>query len=251
MFDWDGTLLDSFRADQRAYRAMFRALGVRFTPQDLARHYHPDWYRVYRAAKIDRALWDQADRVWRTAYARESPQLLPAARAVVRNLARRFTLGLVTSGSRDRVSIQLEDLGLREQFAVRVCSEDASRRKPHPAPLQMALRLAGLAPEDCVYVGDSPQDIEMARRAGVRSIGIPGPFPTERGLRLARPDLLLDSLKDLPRHLARVPEKGERKAAALNSLSALAKPQSREKRQAQAKRTAGRCRGQTKNPPGA
>lgn len=211
LFDWDGTLLNSFAADERAYRAMFEALGVEFTVEDLARHYHPDWYRVYRAAKIDRARWDEADRIWRKAYARESPKLLPAARAVLRNLACRFTLGLVTSGSRDRVCIQLENLQVAKKFAVRVCAEDASLRKPHPAPLKMALRLAGLAPEDCVYVGDSPQDIEMARHGGVRSIGIPGPFPTERGLRAAQPDLLLNSLKDLPAHLTGMPEAKEKK----------------------------------------
>jgi pyrophosphatase PpaX len=211
LFDWDGTLLNSFAADQRAYRAMFLALGIRFTSEDLARHYHPDWYRVYRAAGIDRSRWNQADRLWRTAYAREKPRLLPAARAVLKTLAQRFTLGLVTSGSRDRVCLQLENLGVTTHFAVRVCAEDASPAKPHPAPLKMALGLAGLAPQESVYVGDSPQDIEMARRAGVRSIGVPGPFPTERGLRAARPDLLLDSLQDLPSHLAEMPEERERR----------------------------------------
>ena len=229
LFDWDGTLLNSFAADERAYRAMFEALGIKFTSEDLARHYHPDWYRVYRAAKIDRSRWDEADHIWRKAYARESPKLLPAARAVLRNLAKRFTLGLVTSGSRDRVCIQLENLQVAKKFGVRVCAEDASRRKPHPAPLRMALRLAGLSPEDCVYVGDSPQDIEMARRAGVRSIGIPGPFPTERGLRVSRPDLLLDSLEDLPAHLVWMPEEAEIKGLTVSKQAAAPKKKKKKK----------------------
>ena len=92
LFDWDGTLLDSFAADTRAYEAMFAALGVEFTSEDLARHYHPDWYRVYRAAKIQRHRWDEADRLWREAYGKENPRLLPGARAVLRALAQRFTL---------------------------------------------------------------------------------------------------------------------------------------------------------------
>ncbi|MGH9574564.1 MAG: HAD family hydrolase [Candidatus Acidiferrales bacterium] len=201
-FDWDGTLLNSFAADERAYLSMFEALGINFTAEDLARNYHPDWYHVYRAARIHRSRWQEADRLWREAYAHENTKLLPGARTVLRNLAKRFTLGLVTSGSRDRVCIQLENLHVANHFAVRVCSEDASSRKPHPAPLKRALALAGLAPEDCVYVGDSPQDIEMARRAKVRSIGIFGPFPTEAGLRTARPTLLLKSITELPHRLA-------------------------------------------------
>jgi phosphoglycolate phosphatase len=52
--------------------------------------------------------------------------------------------------------------------------------------------------EDCIYVGDAPEDIEMARRAGVRSVGVFGPFPSARRIRAARPDLLLTSILDLP-----------------------------------------------------
>lgn len=206
LFDWDGTLLNSFAADERAYLAMFQALGIKFTAEDLARNYHPDWYHVYRTARLDRSRWQEADRLWREAYAHENTTLLPGVRTVLRNLAKRFTLGLVTSGSRDRVCIQLENLQLAKHFGVRICSEDASPRKPHPAPLQRALQLAGLAPEDCVYVGDSPQDIEMARRANVRAIGIFGPFPTAAGLRASRPSLLLKSIRELPQHLARSKE---------------------------------------------
>jgi phosphoglycolate phosphatase len=55
-----------------------------------------------------------------------------------------------------------------------------------------------LPPEHCVYVGDAPQDVDMARRAGVLAIGVLGPFPTERRLRAARPEFLLDSIEDLP-----------------------------------------------------
>ena len=235
LFDWDGTLLNSFAADERAYQTMFQSLGVKFTSEDLARNYHPDWYLVYRAAKIDRDRWGKADRIWREAYALETPRLMPAARAVLRNLAKRFTLGLVTSGSRDRVCLQLENFEVARRFAVRVCSEDASPRKPHPAPLKMALRLVGLSPRECVYVGDSRQDIEMARRAGVRSIGIPGPFPTERGLRAARPDLLLNSLKDLPRHLTHMPQTKEMKEI-ISSKRASGAKKRRELRQRRKKR---------------
>jgi phosphoglycolate phosphatase-like HAD superfamily hydrolase len=38
----------------------------------------------------------------------------------------------------------------------------------------------------------------MAKRAGVRAIAVLGPFPTEKRLRAARPDFLLESIRDLP-----------------------------------------------------
>jgi phosphoglycolate phosphatase-like HAD superfamily hydrolase len=61
-----------------------------------------------------------------------------------------------------------------------------------------------LEPKDCVYVGDTREDVLMARRAGVRTIGVLGPFPTARKLKLARPDVLLESLQQLPETLLRM-----------------------------------------------
>jgi HAD superfamily hydrolase (TIGR01509 family) len=203
LLDWDGTLLDSFHADSAAYLEMFRELGIRWGLRELARHYSPNWHHVYRAAKLPRARWKEADRLWRWAYRRHQPELLPGARHVLNLLRRRFKLALVTSGSRSRVHRQLQRLELARLFAICVCSEDARHRKPHPAPLLRALARLQLSPEACVYVGDAPEDVEMARRARMRVIGVLGPFPTARRLRRARPDALLHSICELPGLLAR------------------------------------------------
>jgi pyrophosphatase PpaX len=204
LFDWDGTLLNSYAADSAAYLAMFRALEIPWGLAELEAHYSPNWYRVYRAAKIPRVKWDVADRVWRTNYAKQTPRLLPGARRVLAQLSRRHALGLVTSGDRDRVHRQLRDFRLLQHFAARVCSGDTRLRKPHPAPLRLALRLMELRPAETVYVGDSPEDLEMARRAGVRAaIAVLGPLPTGKRLRASKPDLLLESIEELPGALAR------------------------------------------------
>ncbi|HVB33158.1 MAG TPA: HAD family hydrolase [Patescibacteria group bacterium] len=196
--DWDGTLLDSFEADSAAYLEMFQTMGIRWGLEELARHYSPDWYQVYRAARLDRRRWKEADRVWRLAYGRYRPKLVAGARGVLRKLLRRYRLGLVTSGNRSRVASQLRSLGLTAAFATRVYHEDVRCPKPHPEPLRIALRRIGLTAAQSVYVGDSPEDVEMARRAGVRSVGIPGSFPTATRLHASRPDALLASLLHLP-----------------------------------------------------
>lgn len=202
LFDWDGTLLNSYAADTAAYLAMFREMEIPWGLAELEAHYSPNWYRVYQAARLPRSKWDAADRVWRTHYAKQAPRLLPGARRVLASVAQRHALGLVTSGDRDRVHRQLRDFRLWEHFAARVCSGDTRLRKPHPAPLRLALRQMRLHPTDTVYVGDSPEDLQMARSAGVRAaIAILGPFPTGKRLRAAKPDLLLESIEELPEAL--------------------------------------------------
>jgi HAD superfamily hydrolase (TIGR01509 family) len=198
LFDWDGTLIDSYGADSSAYLAMFRELGISWGLEELAQHYSPNWYRVYRAAKLPRARWDDADRVWRTQYAKHSPRLIAGARQVLTRLGRLHHLGLVTSGDRDRVMRQLRAFRLTRVFGARVCSGDTPERKPHPGPLRLALKQLRLQPSACVYVGDSPEDLQMAQSAGVQAIAVLGPFPTEKRLRAARPDFLLESIRELP-----------------------------------------------------
>src|ERR1700680_5070974 len=107
LFDWDGTLLDSFEADSNAYMHMFEALEMTWSIAELKRHYSPNWHRVYRAARLPRAKWDQAGGLLMKFYRMHRPELQPGARHVLRVLQRRFTLGLVSSGSRSRVLRQL------------------------------------------------------------------------------------------------------------------------------------------------
>jgi phosphoglycolate phosphatase len=198
LLDWDGTLLDSFEADAQAYVRMFAALEMTWSIAELKRHYSPNWHRVYRAARLPRAKWDEADRLWMKFYRQQQPELQPGARQVLRALERRFTLALVSSGSRSRVRRQLREHDLAAMFRVKVCSEDAPRRKPHPAPLRMALDQLRMAPKVCVYVGDAPEDIEMAHRTGVRAIGVLGGSPVPERLRTASPDAMIETIRELP-----------------------------------------------------
>jgi HAD superfamily hydrolase (TIGR01509 family) len=120
------------------------------------------------------------------------------ARRILQQLARRHALGLVTSGDRERVTRQLRKFALTRTFRARVCGGDTLEKKPHPGPLLLALQKMKLTPEACVYVGDTPEDLQMARAAGMRAIAVLGPFPIEERLRAAKPEFLLESLTELP-----------------------------------------------------
>jgi len=201
LLDWDGTLVDSYQADSRAYLEMFRALGIAWNLKHLAHHYSPNWYNVYRAAKIPRAQWNRADFLWRRAYRYQDAALYSGTRRALAALSRRYRLGLVTGGGRARVRRQLTAFDLARVFAVRIFSEDTTRKKPHPAPLRLALRRLGLGCEECVYVGDAPQDIEMARNARVLSVAVIGTSPVPARLKASHPDAQIDSIAELPQLL--------------------------------------------------
>jgi HAD superfamily hydrolase (TIGR01509 family) len=198
LFDWDGTLLNSFQADTNAYLNMFRALGVSWDHSRLAQHYSPDWHNVYRAAELPEDRWAEADGLWRRFYRSERPLLQSGARNVVHRLAKRFQLGLVSSGSSLRVRSQIRAFGLERLFAVSVFGDRVPHRKPHPLQLQLAIRQLGLEPGCCVYIGDAPEDVKMARRAGVAVVGVLEHSPVPERLRESRPNALIKTISALP-----------------------------------------------------
>lgn len=204
LFDWDGTLIDSYYADSQAYLHMFRVLGIPWGLKELEQNYSPDWHNVYRAVGLPQERWPEADRLWRAGYREHRPVLQYGTNKVLHRLAAKYRLGLVTSGSRGRVRQQLRAFGFDRLFATLVFGDEVPRRKPHPASLWLALSRLGAAPASAVYVGDAPDDVKMARRAGVLAIGVTGHSPVPERLRSSRPDALIDRITELPSLLAKL-----------------------------------------------
>jgi HAD superfamily hydrolase (TIGR01509 family) len=203
IFDWDGTLLDSYHADACAYLQMFAALGIPWGLAELAQHYSPDWHNVYRAARVPPERWGEADQLWRHFYRAQRPVLQREARRVVQQLSQQYPLALVTSGSAGRVRSQLRAFGFERLFDVRVFGDEVPRRKPDPAALRIALSRLNLEPAACVYIGDAPEDVQMARRAGVPSVAVLSHSPVPERLRAARPNRLISRISELPGLLCR------------------------------------------------
>ena len=203
LFDWDGTLIDTAQQAFEAFQKALLDLGISLDPATYERIYSPNWYSMYEKLGLAKEKWKEADGLWIRHYANQLPQLLPGTKEALQDLASGgYSLGIVTSGSRDRVLSEIESLGLTHVFRIVVCSDDVVNRKPHPEGLQIAIEKLQKRPEDCCYVGDCPEDIEMGHRAGVMTIGIQSQYPASRKLPESKPDLVFSSLDQLVQKLS-------------------------------------------------
>jgi HAD superfamily hydrolase (TIGR01549 family) len=195
LFDWDGTLVDSAEKSYRCFVDVFAAFGLPFDRARFQATYSPEWTRTYEAVGLPRERWEEADRLWLAGYASEGSFLVPGALDALRRLDERsLVLGIVSSGDGSRVRVELETLRVARYFRTVVCGGEASRKKPFPDPLLLALSQVSLRPQQAAYVGDSPEDVEMAQAAGAFSVGIPGGFPNRPALEASDPDVLAESL---------------------------------------------------------
>ncbi len=195
IFDWDGTLADSAEASYRTYVRTFVEFGIPFDRAEYERTYSPNWYHTFRCVGLPQERWHDADARWLAHYAEERVGLCAGAREVLESVASRgIVQAIVTSGSRDRVSRELTEHGIAQRFRHLIGGDDAANRKPHPEALHICLDRLGVSAEHSVYVGDSPEDVMMAKAAGVYSVAIPGGFPNRAALAAAGPDLFAGDL---------------------------------------------------------
>ena len=76
-------------------------------------------------------------------------------------------------------------------------ADDVVNPKPHPEPVQEALRRLGEPATGAVYVGDSVHDMESGRAAGVKTAAVLwGPF-SRHDLERTMPDYWLEKPADL------------------------------------------------------
>jgi phosphoglycolate phosphatase len=94
----------------------------------------------------------------------------------------------------------LNGLGLSRYFRFVYGGNSFERKKPDPMGVEIILRDLATSPSDAMMVGDSDVDIRTARNAGIWACGVSYGLGTE-SLRAHPPDLMLDSLAELPAHL--------------------------------------------------
>ncbi len=84
--------------------------------------------------------------------------------------ATRLPWGIVTNKPKRMMDPLLDALGLAVRSACAISGDALPQRKPDPAPLLLASRQIGIAPQYVVYVGDSVRDIEAGRAAAMFTI---------------------------------------------------------------------------------
>jgi HAD superfamily hydrolase (TIGR01509 family) len=115
-----------------------------------------------------RRLAEELARVHTTEIAKAT-EVPPAHVALLERARTKYSLALVSNFDHGPTARHiLHAAGVRDHFHRIVISEEHGRCKPHPAIFGDTLMALGVAPEEALFVGDSPaDDIAGAKRAGI------------------------------------------------------------------------------------
>ena len=178
LFDVDGTLVDSNDAHADAWVNAFRDHGVSV-----------DWLKVRRSIGMGgdklmphvsgisqespegEAIATARGTIFRRDFLPHIKPLRNASRLVAAIKDRGYTAVAASSARKDELTPLLKIAGAEWLMDAKTSSDDAEESKPEPDIILAALERANASAGEAIMIGDTPYDVEAARRANVKVIG--------------------------------------------------------------------------------
>jgi HAD superfamily hydrolase (TIGR01509 family) len=177
IFDVDGTLVDSNDAHARAWVEAFAEHRITVAYDRVRRaigmggdKLMPVVAGIEEDSAAGKAIAKRRAEIFQRTWL---PKLrpFPGARDLVAHLKRHgFTLAVASSAKEDELHPLLEIAQVADLIPTRTSSDDAERSKPDPDIVSAAVERVGCGQERSVMIGDTPYDVEAAKRAGIRIV---------------------------------------------------------------------------------
>lgn len=199
LFDLDGTLLDTSEFIFQAYEHTLTTHGFEtINREKLSPHIGRGLrviYSMLAPSGDPRLLMETHD-----AFQSKNFHLVksfPKALDVINKLKKmKLKVGIVTS-RRKNTKTTMESGGLNPKiFDVIITAEEVENLKPNPEGVILALKRLKVKPEEALFIGDASVDMEMAKNAKVKTVGLTWGFGG-KSIYKAKPNYVIDKIEDL------------------------------------------------------
>ena len=180
LLDIDGTLVRSNDEHAQAWFEVLRRYGYEVPWTEIRRWIGMGGDKIL--SRVDKRLNDEEEPGKSISRERQQlfldkyvPQLRPqsGARELLECFAARGLLRVAaTSAKREELGAILKAGKIEDQIDIATTSDEADRSKPDPDIIDRALKKAAIAPEQAIYLGDTPYDVSASNRAGVAIIAL-------------------------------------------------------------------------------
>lgn len=178
LWDWDGTLVDSFPTIHEAYNKTRAHFGLEpwsyeETKKNIARSARDVFPEMFGGNA------PEAEKLFYETYAQLAPTTVVAKKgreALLKDTAAKGMTHLLISNKRgDILRQECEALGWSEYFKAVIGAGDAAEDKPSAAPIQLAYERAKISQNPAhYYIGDAPIDGHTAKAARLKSLLLVG-----------------------------------------------------------------------------
>jgi HAD superfamily hydrolase (TIGR01509 family) len=170
LLDWDGNLAKTLDVWLMACRKVVERRGIHVTDEQIGSSFgaFPTHMKEWGIDDCEDAIGEATELAM---HELPNVDLYPDALGVLVGLVENGKhLALITTSSHENVQHLLEKHDVKKYFEVIIAADDTVHHKPHPEPLEKAIKLLGGTKEHAVMIGDSDKDLGAARNYGIDSI---------------------------------------------------------------------------------
>lgn len=176
LFDLDGTLVDTAPDLIACLNKTLLAHGFSEAPTETVRPFisHGALPMIKHCVSVDESLAQRMLAFMLDSYEQNIAEHSRFFQGIAESLTAIEQLGLkwgVVTNKKSRFTGPLMDsMLLTERAACIISGDTTANSKPHPEPMLAGCRQAGVAPENCVYIGDAVHDITAGKRANMKTL---------------------------------------------------------------------------------
>jgi HAD superfamily hydrolase (TIGR01549 family) len=206
VFDYNGVLLNDLDYQVESYWQAGRDRGFEITIETVRQYisFPPSHKKDLYFGKISEAEWKKIFDLKEKYYYELIDQkdiLFPGVEQILASLTRQFKLALVSNTIRSLFE-RTFPRHLADLFQATLFVDEVKKPKPSPQPLLKIIQILDVSEDECCYVGDSVEDIRMAKAAGVKIFSVSTGICSKEELVAAGADRLVANLKELFRLLS-------------------------------------------------
>lgn len=198
LFDFDGTLLNTNELILQTFEhVLSKRFPGKYTKQDYAQFIGPSLTQTFLT--IAPSEVDELTRQYREFNVAHHDELVTQYDDVVTTLQQLKMMGvklaIVSTKRNDMLARGLHVLDAAHLFDVVIGTDDVTHVKPHPEPVQVALKKLQVAPNKALMIGDNSHDIEAGHNAGTDTAGVAWALKGEAYLQQFKPTYIVQHMQ--------------------------------------------------------
>jgi HAD superfamily hydrolase (TIGR01509 family) len=201
VFDFDGTVGDSYAPVAESFNYAFRHFGLRELTAAEIRPWVGTGLEVIFEHYLGRERVEEASRLFREKYVticNDETKLMPGVREALDALDGKYKMALCSNKLGDVLRTLSAYLDISRYFAAVIGASDVPNLKPHGDMLRLAMTKLGATAHDTLCIGDTVTDAEFGATCGVPCVLVLGGTGTREDLLAVKPVALLNDISELP-----------------------------------------------------
>lgn len=199
IFDFDGVLADSFERLYALNKKAMAKVGIGLSKRIYRNFYMGNVHRGFREFIKSDVAYGNFCEFRRQNFGKyyAAVKLFPGTSRFVEKMSRAFMLAVVSSGDSRWINKLFNGVKIKKYFHFIGADDNQSKKKQ----INLALEQLKISPREAAMISDTCGDLSLAKKLGLKAIGVNWGFHSPKELRLIGPDFIAENLPQLGSYL--------------------------------------------------